>query len=143
MAVVKFISENDCRLFVDMDYVGDILANKMLKITLESGSYLVEIKDANDTILKKYELKISSEDAQVLQNITFDSISIEDSIDKLKDDPSLRFYNQRALLRHNDLYGYINSQYKLVISPVYSYAEDFIHDRTFVKNVFLKRKWLR
>ena len=136
MAVVKFISENNCRLFVDMDYVGDILANKMLKITLESGSYLVEIKDANDTILKKYELKISSEDAQVLQNITFDSISIEDSIERLKKDPSIHFYNQRALFLHNDMYGYINSQYKLVISPVYSYAEEFIQNRTLVKKRF-------
>lgn len=136
MAVVKFISENDCRLFVDMDYVGDILANKMLKITLESGSYLVEIKDANDTILKKYELKISSEDAQVLQNIAFDSNSIEDSIDKLRDDPFIRFYNQRALFKHNDMNGYVNSQYKLVISPVYSYAEEFIQDRTLVKKRF-------
>lgn len=136
MAVVKFISENDCRLFVDMDYVDDILANKMLKITLESGSYLVEIKGTNNTILKRYELKINSEDTQVLQNITFDSNSIDDSIDRLKDDPLLHFYNQRALLKHNDLYGYINSQYKVVISPVYSYAEDFIHDRTLVKKRF-------
>lgn len=140
MAVVKFISENDCRLFVDMDYVGDILANKMLKITLEAGSYLVEIKDPSDNILKKYELIISPEDAQVLQNITRESNSIEDSINKLMDDPSLRFFNQRALIKHNDLYGYINSQYKLVISPIYSYAEDFIQEKTLVKRLFSDRE---
>lgn len=140
MAVVKFISENDCRLFVDMDYVGDILANKILKITLEAGSYLVEIKDSSDNILKKYELKISPEDAQVLQNITQESNSIEDSINKLMDDPSLRFYNQRALIKHNDLYGYINSQYKLVISPIYSYAEDFIQEKALVKKLFSDRE---
>ena len=140
MAVVKFISENDCRLFVDMNYVGDILANKMLRITLEAGSYLVEIKDSSDNILKKYELKISPGDAQVLQNITQESNSIEDSINKLMDDPSLRFYNQRALIKHNDLYGYINSQYKLVISPIYSYAEDFIQEKALVKKLFSDRE---
>jgi len=94
MAVVKFISENDCRLFVDTDYVGDIHTDSMLRTTLETGSYLVEIKDLDGALLKKYELKISPEDAQVLQNITFDTTSIEDSIDKLKNDSTIRFYNQ-------------------------------------------------
>lgn len=140
MATVKFISEKDCRLFIDMDYVGDILANTMFKITLGTGSYLIEAKDSNGRTIKKYELKINSENTQVLQNITLRANSIEDSIGVLKEDSSLRFYNQRALLKHDDKYGYINSQYKLIISPIYSYAEDFICGKTLVKKQFPDRE---
>lgn len=136
MAVVKFISEKDCQLFIDMDYVGNIQTNSMLKTTLESGSYLVEIKDLEGTLLKKYELKISPEDAQVLQNITFSTNTIEDSIDKLKNNSSIRFYNQRAILKHNDKFGFIDSQYKVVIQPIYSFADNFYTDKAFVRRSF-------
>ena len=140
MAIVKFISEKVCQLFVDMDFVGDILANTILRITLDAGSYLVEAKDSNGRTIKKYELKIKSEDTQVLQNIAPSSNSIDDSIDTLKENSSLRFYHQRALLKHDDKYGYINSQYKLIISPIYSYAEDFICEKTLVKKRFPNRE---
>ena len=140
MATVKFISEKNCRLFVDMDFVGDILMNTVLKITLDTGSYLVEAKDSNGRTIKKYVLNINSEDTQVLQNITLHTNNIEDSISILKENSSLRFYNQRALLKHDDKYGYVNSQYKLVIAPIYSYAEDFFCCKTLVRRKFPDRE---
>ena len=70
MAIVKFISESDCQLFIDMEYVCDIYANKMHKISLDAGSYLVEAKDIHGNTLNKYELKISPSDEKRLV-ITF------------------------------------------------------------------------
>ncbi len=140
MAIVKFISESDCQLFIDMEYVCDIYANKMHKISLDAGSYLVEAKDIHGNTLNKYELKISQSDTQVLQSISDKKSCIDDSIQKMKNDSSLRFYNQRAVLKYNEQYGYINSQYKIVIPPEYSYAEDFIEERTLVKKVFPDRE---
>lgn len=140
MAIVKFISESDCQLFIDMEYVCDIYANKMHKVSLDAGSYLVEAKDIHGNTLNKYELKISPSEAQVLQCLSNKKSSVNDTILKLKNDSSLRFYNQRAVLKYNEQYGYINSQYKIVIPPEYSYAEDFIEERTLVKKVFPDRE---
>lgn len=52
MAIVKFISENSCQIFVDMELVGEVQAGRMLKVSLETGSYLVEVKDAEGNYLK-------------------------------------------------------------------------------------------
>ena len=47
MAIVKFITDKNCQLFIDMELVGDVFTGKMLKISLDAGSYLVEGKDTN------------------------------------------------------------------------------------------------
>ena len=47
MATVKFVTDRICQLFIDMELVGDVFVDKMLKISLEAGSYLVEGKDTN------------------------------------------------------------------------------------------------
>ena len=134
MAIVKFISEIDCNVYIDMELVGELQAGKMLKVTLEVGSYLVEATDSNGRNIRKYELKVSPVEAQILQNITNESF--DDIINKLRNDSSLRFYNQRALFYHNGCYGYINSQYNIVIQPIYSYADDFSVGKAFVRRKF-------
>lgn len=92
MAIVKFISEIDCNVYIDMELVGELQAEKMLKVTLEVGSYLVEATDSNGRNIRKYELKVSPIEAQILQNITEENIT--DLIEKLRNDSSLRFFNQ-------------------------------------------------
>ena len=82
MAIVKFISENSCQIFVDMELVGEVQAGRMLKVSLETGSYLVEVKDAEGNYLKKYELKISSADTQVLQDLTTNNYFIAETLEK-------------------------------------------------------------
>lgn len=129
MAIVKFISENPCHIFIDMEFVGEIQADKMLKVSLETGSYLVETKDINGNYIKKYELKVDSTEAQILQNLSAQNDNLENTIKSLKNDSSLRFYHQRAVFSHNDCFGYINSQYNVIIQPVYSYADDFLQIR--------------
>lgn len=136
MVIVKFISDKDCQLFIDMELVGEVHADNMLKVTLEAGSYLVEAKTTDGKCLKKYELKINSSDNQVLQDLALEKTMLFKTIEKLRNDSSLRFYNQRAAFCHNGSYGYINSQYEVVISPMYSYAAAFVKDRTLVKRIF-------
>lgn len=136
MATVKFISDKECQLFIDMERVGRVQENKMLKVSLDTGSYLVEVKDNNGKCLKKYELKIGSTDCQILQDLILSTSTIEETIEKVRNDSSLRFHNHRAAFCHDGKYGYINSQYKVVISPIYSYAAAFVNDKTLVKRIF-------
>ena len=136
MATVKFISEKECQLFIDMELVGIVETNKMLKVALESGSYLVEVKDAKGSNLRKYELKINPNDNQILQDLTAGNDDIEEVLESLRNDSSLRFYNQRAVFAYNGKYGYINSQYKIIIPPIYSYADNFISPKAFVRRLF-------
>ena len=136
MAIVKFISDENFQILIDMEFVGEVKANSIFKIKLEAGSYLVEIKDNNNNYLKRYVLMISPEENQVLQNLTIINNSITETIEMLKNDSSLRFYNQRAVFNHHGRYGYINSQYKVVIEPMYSFADNFILGYAFVKRMF-------
>ena len=81
-------------------------------------------------------MKIKASDNQVLQKINESNCQIEDMIENLKNDSSLRFYHQRAIFCYNGNYGYINSQYKIAIEPIYSYAENFTNGLALVKKVF-------
>lgn len=57
MAIIKFFSDKACQLFIDMERVGDVQANKMLKLSLDTGSYLIEVKTNNGKCLKNTNLK--------------------------------------------------------------------------------------
>jgi len=71
MAIVKFISDYQCNIFIDLEYVGVAQADKMLKVSLEPGSYLIEAMDEKGKSLKKYALNVSPTETQVLQNLHF------------------------------------------------------------------------
>ena len=71
MAIVKFISDFKCNIFIDLEYVGVAQADKMLKVSLEPGSYLIEAMDEKGKSLKKYALNVSPTETQVLQNLHF------------------------------------------------------------------------
>ena len=60
------------------------------------------------------------------RELYIDKLAYQIFIEKLRNDSSLRFYNQRASFCHNGSYGYINSQYEVVIEPIYSFADIFI-----------------
>ena len=89
MAIVKFISDKSCLLFIDMELVGEVRADKMLKVSLETGSYLVEAKNADGICLKKYELKITLSDNQILQNLAIETIDMLENDEKFKCDKIL------------------------------------------------------
>ena len=136
MAIVKFITDKNCQLFIDMELVGDVFTGKMLKISLDAGSYLVEGKDTNGKSIGKYKLTVNPSDTQVLENLSEKFNEIDAAICNLRNDSSLRFYHQRAIFCYNGNYGYINSQYKIAIEPIYSYAENFTNGFALVKKIF-------
>lgn len=136
MATVKFITDKNCQLFIDMELVGDVFVDKMLKISLEAGSYLVEGKDTNGKSIGKYKLTVNPSDTQVLENLSEKFNEIDAAICNLRNDSSLRFYHQRAIFCYNGYYGFINSQYKIAIEPIYSYAENFTNGLALVKKIF-------
>ena len=136
MAIVKFVSDKDCQVFIDMEFAGKVAPDSMLKVTLETGGYLIQIKDDDGHLIKEYDLEIKVSDNQVLQKINESNCQIEDVIGELRNDSSLRFYHQRAIFCYNGNYGYINSQYKIAIEPIYSYAENFTNGLALVKKIF-------
>lgn len=136
MAIVKFITDKNCQLFIDMELVGDVFTGKILKISLDAGSYLVEGKDTNGKSIGKYKLTVNPSDTQVLENLSEKFNEIDAAICNLRNDSSLRFYHQRAIFCYNGNYGYINSQYKIAIEPIYSYAENFTNGLALVKKIF-------
>ena len=136
MAIVKFVSDKDCQVFIDMEFAGKVAPDSMLKVTLETGGYLIQIKDDDGHLIKEYDLEIKVSDNQVLQKINESNCQIEDVIGELRNDSSLRFYHQRAIFCCNGNYGYINSQYKIAIEPIYSYAENFTNGFALVKKIF-------
>ena len=136
MAIVKFVSDKDCHVFIDMEFAGKVAPDSMLKVTLETGGYLIQIKDDDGHLIKEYDLEIKASDNQVLQKIKGLHSQIEDVIGELRNDFSLRFYHQRAIFCYNGNYGYINSQYKIAIEPIYSYAENFTNGLALVKKMF-------
>lgn len=136
MAIVKFVANKDCVVFIDMKLAGKVAPDSMLKVTFETGDYLIQIKDDDGHLIKEYDLNIKVSDNQVLQKINESNCQIEDVIENLRNDSSLRFYHQRALFCYNGNYGYINSQYKIAIEPIYSYAENFTNGLALVKKIF-------
>ena len=136
MAIVKFVSDKDCQVFIDMEFAGKVAPDSMLKVTLETGGYLIQIKDDDGHLIKEYDLEIKVSDNQVLQKINESNCQIEDVIGELRNDSSLRFYHQRAIFCYNGNYGYINSQYKIAIEPIFSYAENFTNGLALVKKMF-------
>ena len=89
MAIVKFVSDKTCQIFIDKEFSGEVNKDSILKLLLESGGYLVEVKDKDANIRKKYNLEIKATDTQVLQDVSDGDSSLDAVIDQLKNDPSL------------------------------------------------------
>ena len=140
MAIVKFVSDKDCQIFIDKECVGEVAEDSILKLTLEPGGYLVEVKDNEAHILKKYNLEIKATDNQVLQDVSREASSLDDVINQLRNDPSLEFHCGRASFRHNGLYGYVNKRFEVVIPPIYIVANKFKDNRAFVVREFSEGK---
>ena len=69
MAIVKFASDKDYRLFIDMELAGKVTSESMLKVTLEPGGYLIQIKNENGSLIKEYDLEVKPSDHQLIQKI--------------------------------------------------------------------------
>jgi len=136
MALVKFISDQDCHIFIDKENVGKVTADSLLKAVLEVGGYLIEVKDDGGRILKKYNLEIKSTDNQILQDVSGASPSTDEVLNLLKNDPTLVFHCGRAKFCLDGKYGYVNKKFEVVIPAIYSIASDFVNNKAFVVRDF-------
>ena len=96
MAIVKFISEKDYQVFIDMEIAGKVMPGSMLKVSLETGGYLIQIKDEDGNLIKGYDLEIKPSDHQLLQKIDGTNNKLDDIIENLKNDSSLVFHCDRV-----------------------------------------------
>lgn len=140
MAIVKFVSDKTCQIFVDKEYSGEVNKDSILKLTLEPGGYLIEVKDEDAHLLKKYNLEIKATDNQVLQDVSDEESSLDAVIDQLKNDPSLEFYCNRASFCYKGLYGYVNKRFEVVVPAIYTIANKFKDDKAFVVREFPEGK---
>lgn len=136
MAIVKFISDQDCHIFIDKENVGKVTVDSLLKVALEIGGYLIEVKDDEGRILKKYNLEIKTTDNQILQDVSGTSPSTDEVLNLLKNDPTLVFHCGRAKFCLDGKYGYVNKKFEVVIPAIYSIASDFVNNKAFVVRDF-------
>lgn len=136
MAIVKFLSKIDCNLYIDTEFVSVMNADMIKKIELEVGCYLIETFDTEGSKISSQILNVEESQKQILLHLSSDLTLLADTLRKLKNDASVRFYNYRLRFKHNGKYGYVDNRYGVVIPPEYSDAEDFIRDKAFVKKEF-------
>ena len=136
MAIVKFVSDKDCQVFIDMEFAGKVASESMLKVTLEPGGYLIQIKDECGNLIKEYDVEIKPSDNQLLQKIDGANNKLDDIIENLKNDSSLVFHCDRASFCHNGLYGFVDKKLNVVIPPIYYSVNEFVGDKAFVVRDF-------
>ena len=136
MAIVKFVSDKDCQVFIDMELAGKVASESMLKVTLETGGYLIQIKDEDGNLIKEYDLEIKPSDNQLLQIIDGTNDKLDDVIEILKNDSSLVFHCNRASFCHNGLYGFVDKKLNVVIPPIYYSVNEFVDEKAFVVRDF-------
>lgn len=136
MAIVKFISDQDCHIFIDKENVGKVTADSLLKAVLEVGGYLIEVKDDEGRILKKYNLEIKTTDNQILQDVSGASASTDEVLNLLMNDSTLIFHCGRAKFSLDGKYGYVNKKFEVVIPAIYSIVNDFVNNKAFVVRDF-------
>ena len=136
MAIVKFVSNKNCQVFIDMELAGKVTSDSMLKVTLETGGYLIQVKDEDGNLIKEYDLEIKPSDNQLLQKIDGANNKFDDIIENLKNDSSLVFHCDRASFCHNGLYGFVDKKLNVVIPPLYYSINEFVDDKAFVVRDF-------
>jgi hypothetical protein len=136
MAIVKFASDKDYQLFIDMELAGKVTSESMLKVTLEPGGYLIQIKNENGSLIKEYDLEVKPTDHQLLQKIDRADDKLDDIIENLKNDSSLVFHCNRASFCHNGLYGFVDKKLNVIIPPIYYSVNEFVDDKAFVVRDF-------
>ena len=74
MATLKIISDKNCRLFIDQDFICEIEAQKLYKHELQEGVYLIDAvsssEDDNNTV--SFDLNIETANQQFLKRINFE-----------------------------------------------------------------------
>ena len=133
MATLKIISNKDCKLYIDQEFVCDISANKLVKHAIDTGIYLIDVIANDESLLnnsESFDLEIVESEQQILKRITFASAKEpvvskekENEEEDFSNNPNLIFYNGFARVSKNNKYGFIDRSYKWVIDPQFDEAE--------------------
>lgn len=140
MAIIKFISEQVCKLYIDTEFVDVIEPNRLYKVEMEVGSYLIEVFTADDVLIKKYTFSIEPGQMHVLHQLCGETETLASTIQKIKEDSDICFHNNRLRFKHNGKYGFLNSRYEVEIAPDFCSADDFLLERTLVSREFQGNK---
>ena len=76
MATLKIISNKDCKLYIDQEFVCEMLANKLVKHAIDTGIYLIDVIANDESLLtnsESFDLEIIEPGQQILKRITFAS----------------------------------------------------------------------
>ena len=94
MASLKIISDSQCDIYIDGDFISNIEPNKLKKISLEAGEYWVQIVCCSDTN-KKYEDIVNLQCDKVIK-VEFQISSKKSEPEAINKAQSLE-YNERLL----------------------------------------------
>lgn len=146
MATFKIISNKDCKLYIDQEFVCEMLANKLVKHEMVPGIYLVDVIANDESRLTKnesFDLEIIEPKQQILKRITFASAenaivskNEENEEDDFSNNPDLIFYNGFALVSKGNKYGFIDKSFKWVIKPQFDKAESLRNGYSIVCKMF-------
>ena len=133
MATLKIISNRDCKLYVDQEFVCEMLANKLVKHEMVPGVYIVDVianGELRSTNNESFDLEIIEPEQQILKRITFASANNsivskneENALEDFSNNPDLIFYNGFARVLKNGKYGFINKDLKWSMEPQFDEAE--------------------
>lgn len=136
MATLKIVSDIDCKLYIDQEFICDLIANRLHKEEMETGAYMIDLISLSGA--QTFDLIIDNENQQFLKRIEFKKMGTAQQ--ETKEDFSKRsdlfFYNGIAKVEENGLFGYINSSYNWVVKPQFSKADDFIFETAIVEKKF-------
>ncbi len=141
MALLKLICNTGAKLFVDQEFVSELQENKLCITELSAGMYLVDVVSLIDEKIQvSFELNFENDNQQILKRIDLAEQEIKCKQHELRSElmrnPNLSFYRNLARFEYNGLWGYVDSNYEIVVEPIYSSAEDFVNDFALVEKSF-------
>lgn len=137
MATLKIISDRDCKLYIDQEFVCEMLANKLVKHEIAPGIYLIDVMAKGESLScckKSFELEIADQKQQILKRIAFAS-----SIDKINE----KNYNENEEDIFDDIrYGIIKKDGKYgILDQNNNIIADCLYDE--IREVLCKKNTLR
>ena len=150
MATLKIISDRDCKLYIDQEFICNMSANKLIKHEIDPGIYLIDVM-ANEGSLscceKSFDLEIADNKQQILKRIAFAS-----SIDKINE----KNYNENeenkfdviryGIIKKGGKYGILDQNNNLIADSIYdeireiSCKRDLLRDSYYELYAYVIRK---
>lgn len=76
MSIIKIISSEDAKIFIDQEEFGIAKANQILKLDLSKGVYLLELKSQLTGKIYSEDLEVENDISNFIKRINFDTIHL-------------------------------------------------------------------